>query len=478
MLRWPSEASGDGGRANDRGKYTLSAAHLARARGGHVTWMKAWHVQHDPRGVVMRFPLAVIGAVAASAVLGAQGRGAVTEVSATPTGDGGNVKFEVRGNNPCGAVFLDFGDGTPGITYPISQLPATMFKEYFQNGTFRVTARGMGNCDGSAPAEVRVTRARPQPAPPPQPDAPRPPAPAPVVRFAEMDENRDGVITRAEWRGSARSFASHDWNGDGRLSGEEVRIGAAWPTARGRGLGSVTATNDWTETRFRQLDRNGDARISLGEWRYEHEDFFRVDRNGDNILTLNEFLIGDVDDDRGDRFDDLDLDGNNRLDRREWHGSLAAFQWLDRNSDGMLTRSEVVGENLGRSGGGSRRGGTAELPRVVMVYADREWTDTAIDLRAGDLLDATATGRIFFAPGNSAAATAAGAGPATAGAPLPGRNIGGLVGRIGNGPAFFVGDNLSAYRAEGTGRLYLRVNDDVLTDNRGQFRATITVTRR
>ena len=429
----------------------------------------------------MRFALAVavMGAVVMPTVVGAQGRGLVTEVSATPTGDWGNVKFSVGGNNPCGAVFLDFGDGTPGITYAISQLPATMIKEYYQTGTFRVTARGMGNCDGSAPTEVRVTRARPAPAaaPPPQPAAP-PPPPAPVIRFAEMDENGDGVITRAEWRGSARSFATHDWNGDGRLTGDEVRIGAAMPANRGRGLGAATTLNDWSEPRFRQLDRNGDGRISLGEWRYEHEDFFRVDRNGDNMLTLNEFLISDVDDDRGDRFDDLDLDGNNRLDRREWHGSAAAFQWLDRNNDGTLSRSEVAGTDLGTSGRGARRGGTVEAPRVVMVYADREWTDTAIDLRAGDLLDATATGRIFFAPGNSAVATAAGAGPATAGAPLPGRNIGGLVARIGNGPAFFVGDDLSAYRVEGTGRLYLRVNDDVMTDNRGQFRATITVTRR
>ena len=190
-----------------------------------------------------------------------------------------------------------------------------------------------------------------------------------------MDENGDGVITRAEWRGSARSFATHDWNGDGRLAGDEVRIGAAWPTGRGRGLGAVGAgVNDWSEPRFRQLDRNGDGRISLGEWRYEHEDFFRVDRNGDNMLTLNEFLIGDVDDDRGDRFDDLDLDGNNRLDRREWHGSVAAFQWLDRNSDGTLSRSEVSGTDLGTSGRGSRRGGTVEAPRVLMVSANRDWT--------------------------------------------------------------------------------------------------------
>ena len=44
------------------------------------------------------------------------------------------------------------------------------------------------------------------------------------MRFQGMDRNGDGVITRAEWRGSDRSFEVHDWNGDGKLSGDEVRV--------------------------------------------------------------------------------------------------------------------------------------------------------------------------------------------------------------------------------------------------------------
>src|SRR3990172_12806435 len=37
-----------------------------------------------------------------------------------------------------------------------------------------------------------------------------------------MDRNKDGVITREEWRVSIdRSFYNHDWNGDGVLSGNE-----------------------------------------------------------------------------------------------------------------------------------------------------------------------------------------------------------------------------------------------------------------
>ena len=56
-----------------------------------------------------------------------------------------------------------------------------------------------------------------------------PPTPPEEIRFREMDDNNDGVITRAEWRGNDRSFAIRDWNNDGILSGDEVRHGAFRP---------------------------------------------------------------------------------------------------------------------------------------------------------------------------------------------------------------------------------------------------------
>lgn len=41
--------------------------------------------------------------------------------------------------------------------------------------------------------------------------------------FAAMDKNKDGVISRQEWRGDARAFARLDADKDGVLSGSEVR---------------------------------------------------------------------------------------------------------------------------------------------------------------------------------------------------------------------------------------------------------------
>src|SRR6185436_20160566 len=52
------------------------------------------------------------------------------------------------------------------------------------------------------------------------------------MRFRGLDLNNNGVITRAEWRGSNSSFANQDWNHDGVLSGDEVRPGATRPFNR------------------------------------------------------------------------------------------------------------------------------------------------------------------------------------------------------------------------------------------------------
>jgi hypothetical protein len=399
-------------------------------------------------------------------------QGSVRGITASAPDEYGAVRFTVSGTNPCGAVEINFGDGMRTATYPIRQLPVTVAHDYQRSGEFVVTVRGASACAGSATTRARVTAVRPGTT---APDWSVPQS-ASSSRFAGMDRNGDGIITRAEWRGSAQSFAVHDWNRDGVLSGDEVRPGAERPGAGRRG--DTRNLGEWTQERFRTLDVNRDGSISRAEWRFDLEDFFRVDRNGDNQLALNEFLLGnDVDDDRGDRFDYLDLDGNQRIDRSEWHGSRAAFDWLDRNGDGLLTRLEAQGAN---DLGVNRRAGTRIAPRTVAVHAQRDWVDTGIDVGVNDLIEITATGRIYWASGNDQFADANGATnrPATPSAPIPYLDIGALIGRVGNSEPFLVGANLKGFRAASTGRLFLRVNDDRLDDNRGDFRASIAVTRR
>jgi EF hand len=98
------------------------------------------------------------------------------------------------------------------------------------------------------------------------------------MRFAGMDRNGDGRITRDEWRGNDVSFNQHDWNGDGVLSGDEVRPGAQ-PNRR----------EAEARARFDRLDTNDDNAISLSEWTGTQSAFERLDRNDDGVLSFDEF---------------------------------------------------------------------------------------------------------------------------------------------------------------------------------------------
>ncbi len=346
------------------------------------------------------------------------------------------------------------------------------------------------------------------------------------MRFENMDTNRDGAISRAEWRGSARSFEVHDWNGDGRLSGQEVAIGAQrdtnWEDADH--LPNRYERNiSWTQAGFNNLDHNRDRRITANEWHFDVETFRRVDRNRDGALDQAEFLGQGRDDLRGDNFDDLDGNNNGRVERSEWYGGADVFNDLDRNRDGVLSRFEVVGgqdttgdtwdqfanldydrngsiartewhwsnvsfnqRDLNRDGVLSRRefeasGGapgavaTAGRSRAVHVNSQYRWTDTGIDVRAGQTVTVDSSGTIQMSDNAQDTATPAGStsGRRAPDAPIVNQPAGALLARIGNYGPIFVG-NRGSFTAPVLGRLYFGVNDDHLPDNAGEFIVNVT----
>jgi hypothetical protein len=347
------------------------------------------------------------------------------------------------------------------------------------------------------------------------------------IRFQEMDRNNDGVVTRQEWNGSARSFEVHDWNNDGRLSGDEVRVGGR----RTAELDTVDHNPNrlernlvWTRNAFTNFDHNRDNRITSNEWHFDLETFRRVDRNNDNALNLAEFLGEGVDDLRDDRFDDLDANNNGRVERTEWYGGLNEFRALDRNNDGILSRFEVVGNaptldtydsfnnldfdrngslarsewhwsnlsfsqrDTNRDGMISRRefeasGGTpggapasGAGSQTVRINAQQRWTDSGLNVRAGDVLTFNASGEIRMSDNTADTATPAGSrtGRTAPDAPVLNQLAGGLIARIGDYPSIFIGGR-TTITAPVSGRLYLGVNDDHLPDNAGEFTVTVGV---
>ena len=342
-------------------------------------------------------------------------------------------------------------------------------------------------------------------------------------RFRGMDTNGDGVISRSEWRGSDQSFRVHDWNRDNVLSGDEIREAVRQAqSTNDQDFDAADSFNDWSPARFTALDRNRDGRIVAAEWPYDLDSFRRADRNRDNVLTRTEFVGGDFDDDRGDRFDFLDTDGNNRITRDEWHASDQAFTWLDRNSDNVLSRQEVQGnETTGQADlfdrldvnrdnrvapaewGWSRRsfdeldanrdgtltrrelaGNTVNaaagtVTSSATVGGTTRWADSGVVVYSGDRVSFQATGTIRMSPDGADVAEPRGSrtGRFASDAPLPQQFAGALIGRVDQGAPFFIGASTAPIRMSQTGRLYLSHNDDYLGDNSGEFRVAIRVQR-
>jgi hypothetical protein len=104
------------------------------------------------------------------------------------------------------------------------------------------------------------------------------------------------------------------------------------------------------------------------------------------------------------------------------------------------------------------------------------WTDTGLDVRAGQILTFDAEGQITLSEANTDTARAAGSisGRRANNSPVNTAPAGGLIARVGNGSPVFVGDR-RALRVPTSGRLYLSVNDDYLADNQGEYRVTISL---
>jgi hypothetical protein len=114
--------------------------------------------------------------------------------------------------------------------------------------------------------------------------------------------------------------------------------------------------------------------------------------------------------------------------------------------------------------------------RTVSVSAGRQWTDSGINVRAGDLLRFDPSGVIEWGPGRQDGPAGEANSPYNGNRPLPNQAGGALIGRIGGGGGgdmFFIGGDRGSFRARTSGRLYLGINDDYLQDNNGSFRVLV-----
>jgi Ca2+-binding EF-hand superfamily protein len=165
------------------------------------------------------------------------------------------------------------------------------------------------------------------------------------IRFQEMDRNKDRAITRDEWRGSDQSFKVHDWNNDGKLSAEEVRVGASRDNRAGNAdnfdyYEREYVFDDWTDRGFRAHDYNRDNRITRDEWHGSASRFAMLDVNHDGFVGRTE-MVGTAA--PPDLFTSLDMNRDRTITPNEWQWSRASFDRLDLNRDAKLSVVELKG---------------------------------------------------------------------------------------------------------------------------------------
>jgi hypothetical protein len=110
----------------------------------------------------------------------------------------------------------------------------------------------------------------------------------------------------------------------------------------------------------------------------------------------------------------------------------------------------------------------------IVVPAQQGWTNTGIAVRRGDWVTFNTTGEIRLTTDAADVAGAAGsaANRTAANAPLPATPVGTLIGRVGTGQPFVIG-NQSRVQMPAAGVLFVGINDDHLADNAGEFRVEI-----
>jgi hypothetical protein len=112
----------------------------------------------------------------------------------------------------------------------------------------------------------------------------------------------------------------------------------------------------------------------------------------------------------------------------------------------------------------------------TLVYAYRQWQSVGVEVGKRDVIVLRATGEWQYSPFVGLHGPEGGGRPVTV-PTYPLRDVEGgvLLGRIGDeGAPFYVGRGTTVVAQE-AGRLYFRINDDLLGDNKGQLALTIDV---
>ncbi len=110
------------------------------------------------------------------------------------------------------------------------------------------------------------------------------------------------------------------------------------------------------------------------------------------------------------------------------------------------------------------------------IFADRSWQDSGVDIGTGNTVSIKYLEGTWQIDPTYQAVDATGYFDQSYDGIVQDATIGALLAHVGNGKPFLVGTSIS-FTATDSGRLYLRVNDGLLSDNSGSVKVQINVGR-
>ncbi len=235
-------------------------------------------------------------------------------------------------------------------------------------------------------------------------------------------------------------------NGD-RVSGQLVDMGGVGFTVRVNGQDRQIPTND-----VAVIDFTGGS-MSDADWskKSEGQQLLWL-KNGDTINGTLYDISGTA---------PLKITFRTSSGERDFSSSDIGRIVLARPSNAVATSGSL----------------TAPTGSGISVSPKQQWTSTGMTVRRGEVLSFSTSGEVQLSNDSSDRSTAAGSrsGRRATGAPLPNALAGALIGRIGNGQPFGIGDQTTV-PMPAAGQLFLGINDDGLDDNQGELRVQITRT--
>lgn len=110
------------------------------------------------------------------------------------------------------------------------------------------------------------------------------------------------------------------------------------------------------------------------------------------------------------------------------------------------------------------------------IFAYRDWQSAGLRVNQGDRVEIEARGLWLYTPEEYHGPEGHALFPAPSFYPIPNAAGGALIGRIGEyGERFAIGEG-AKFQARQHGILYMRINDDMLTDNDGWVAVRVDVT--